>query len=688
MKPDDRQRPRGDRGGVQQGRTGAAAVAAAAGYVPTDEELAAAAEDGLNVWDYDATAGCVATLVRPGKFTGRSLAEAQQWVDDLLAEGVIKEIEAYQPASILAGSTLRQAMPASFHQLRPGIVTRRAAKLAEQQLQQEAGTAATGAEAGAGPSSSPAAVGAEQKGEDAAELQETDFSELRQIAPSNGHVIVVLDPKADVGLMQTLMGTGAETAVAAIRLPSTSFKELMIRGSLSALPAAMVASTPAALAAALGSSSSVSSSKGTVYIAENYVLAGVKRESIRGSGLLPSDDLLPALPYLKPGAFKLYDVRSKKSVAGIKMLLDSGSDGGLMTEPTASTHRMTCRELEGAAVSTADGGTAHTPGVLDGVKLIMLPGTVHATAVAYDALVVETQGPAVYDAILGREQMHQLGMLMDFGRQKCYIRPKLKQGVWDLVEVPWICMKRKPGGTKAAAVAGTADEASTDEDSDDECPGLASSDSYDDVLPELLPATGSALGGQPKFYVDYRGANALLKPCRDGWEGEEEAKLMASGDVEPNPGPLQGFATYPETAELFAVLMCVLACCLSGVFAVGYAAMGLFSRAAVTAAAGWMSAVVCYPLLSSWAKLKLEMAKAPRARRPKKRESWQLREALSVLPVKLVKRHKYTSRVKLGASWVLILLVALLLCSSVTAMRQQPRVQFKALCALALRGLH
>jgi hypothetical protein len=53
------------------------------------------------------------------------------------------------------------------------------------------------------------------------------------------------------------------------------------------------------------------------------------------------------------------------------------------------------------------------------VKLLLLPGTPDATAVAFNALVMNTGGRGVYDAILGREQMHLLGMVMDFGLVCC-----------------------------------------------------------------------------------------------------------------------------------------------------------------------------------------------------------------------------------------------------------------------------
>ena len=76
--------------------------------------------------------------------------------------------------------------------------------------------------------------------------------------------------------------------------------------------------------------------------------------------------------------------------------------------------------------------------------------------------------------------MHLLGMVMDFGLQKCFIRPRLTKGVMDLVEVPWSCLK---------------------------------------------PARECA------------GAVAAAQVCYAGWEGEQEARLMASGDVEANPGP-------------------------------------------------------------------------------------------------------------------------------------------------------
>jgi hypothetical protein len=107
-------------------------------------------------------------------------------------------------------------------------------------------------------------------------------------------------------------------------------------------------------------------------------------------------------------------------------------------------------------IATADGGAAVPVGLLENVKLIMLPGTALATAVPFDALVMDTGGKGAYDAILGREQMHLLGMALDFGRQRCYIRPKLRQGCWDLAEVPWSCVTDAATAGDACAVAGRA----------------------------------------------------------------------------------------------------------------------------------------------------------------------------------------------------------------------------------------
>jgi hypothetical protein len=680
-----RKRRGGGQAEGQNGSTAAAAAGVAPARAPTDAELAAQAGEGMGVWNV----GGACQVAALG--AGRVVASAE-CLDDGLAGG-----------AMLAGGKLRQDPPASFHQQRAGVMTRRAAKQAEMPpvLEEPAAgsSGAAAAEEGAAP---------KELSSSADEPRADLFQELRRVVPSSTHVLLALDAKADSAMLEDLLGAGADSALAVVRMPSLTFRELLERGKLGMLPAATVAASHAALSAALAKSSGKS-------VAEEAVLPEVKSSS--GGCAASFSKLCPMLPYLKPQAYKLFDVLGDRSVHVRRLLVDTGANGALISLEVVRKAGLRWKPLEGAEIATADGGAACPEGLLEGVKLLMLPGTPNATAVPFDALVMDTGGAGVYDAILGREQMHMLGMVMDFGRQRCYIRSKLKQDCWDLVEVPWMCVKGKePGvGVSCAASGPAVWEAAVaatvkvpllqDWAGAQEARLMLAGDVERNPGPgctRWTPAEVTALEGriteltesgvlQPahtaqlwpswcwhstwSLKLDMRWFNAVVasvvvadpvvdKAWRNSWKGEQQARLMAAGDVEPNPGPLYtAHVGYPGKGPCFAALMCVLAACLAGVFAVGYALAGWLGSAVAAAAVGWLAAVVCCPKLVSWATLRLEVARAPRARRPKKRLSWQLRRALASLPARCVRQKQF----KLGVTGLLFLLALVLCCGTATA---------------------
>jgi hypothetical protein len=647
-------------------RRGEQAVAAA---VMSDAELAAAAQEGVNVWEQGGHSINVAAWQAPSE-------EEEDCLDDDLT------------AAVAAGG-LRQVPPASFHQ--KGMVTRgAAAKLLQEQQQEE--TQLT-PEAAAEPE---AVEGTSSGSQETLPLEREDpFKELRQIIPSSNFAVVALDPKADGELLKVLLRSGADTALTVIRMPSMSLRQLLQRSELSLLPAATVMTSPAVLAAAASDKPA-----GPSVVTGSSGSSGAGLESaLRRAGAPPGGRFLPTLPYLDNSAFKLYDERGKQALPKLRLLLDSGADGAILALHVAERAGVEWAPSSNAGVAIANGGTARPQGLLQGVKLLVLPGTPNPTALAFKALVMDTGGRGVYDAILGREQMHLLGMVMDFGLQKCFTRPKLSQGVMDLVEVPWTCLKpvKQP---KAASVAGLVSTGSWE--GEQEAHLMASGDvernpgstgtrlggeelELDAVMVQLeaeggvKPTSGSGRGRIPglvawnpqlkRYQLNTRVLNDYCcssadKPWKNGWSGEEEARLMAAGDVEPNPGPRRyNFSAYPGQAELFITIMCAFVAALAGAVGVGYAMMGWFTNAAFVVAVGWCAAMMSCPRLMYWAGLKLEMARATRARRPKKRPSWQLLAALCGLPTRCVRQHKF----KLRAVWLWLVLWVLLVCGTASA---------------------
>ena len=139
---------------------------------------------------------------------------------------------------------------------------------------------------------------------------------------------------------------------------------------------------------------------------------------------------------------------------------------------------------------------------------------------------------------------------------------------------------------------------------------------------------------------------------------------MASGDVERNPGPLRyRFSAYPCWPEVLMVMICALAACLAGGAAVCFATAGLPGNAIAAAASGWVAALVSCPRLVYWANLRLELARAPRANRRKKRLSWQLLRALYLVPPRCERQHGF----KRKAIWVWMVLMLVLFCGTATA---------------------
>jgi hypothetical protein len=661
-----------DRGDRREERAGAAA--AGRGHAVSDEEAAAAAADGLDVWNLGGACNVAALLV-----AGQA-ADATESLDDGLS------------GAALAGGSLKQMPPASFHQAKPGVLTRRAAKLAAEAGAGEEGEAAVADEVESLQEWAPEPA-TKPKGDSA----DATFEELRGIAPTDSHVLLALDPSRDAELLKGMLSTGAESALAVVRMPSMTFRELLDRQKLDLLPAATVAASPAVLAAATAKHSSS-------VIAEETLLLYMKGDggcSSSGGGggaaAAAHSKMQPMLPYLRLEGYKLYDVTDKRALQVARMLADSGAQGGLISLEMAKRHRLGWRALEGVQIATADGGAAAPIGVTEGVKFIALPGTPHATAVPFDALVMDTGGKGVYDAILGREQMHMLGMVMDFGRQRCWIRPRLKQGCWDLVEMPWSCVRSR--GAAAGAACAVADFQAATESATLDKPELGG---WEGAQEACLMAAGDVernpgpllegelerlpivevesketskvklrrrrvnhpYVGHRRLCLDYRNLEKDL--VVDVWAGEAQARLMVSGDVEPHPGPLRGnFVTHPGVGQLLAVLLCAFTACSASLVAVGYAAAGrLFSAGLMAAVAVWAAVTYCWPVLMAWASLKLELAKAPRARRPTKRLSWQLLSALLCQDAAKRVRHR---KFRLGVSLVLLLLVMLSCCGVVAA---------------------
>jgi hypothetical protein len=201
-----------------------------------------------------------------------------------------------------------------------------------------------------------------------------------------------------------------------------------------------------------------------------------------------------------PSAARFYDRKHDRSFTVNVLMLDTGASGGLLGEHVTRSEGVPWQATPGMTIKGAGSERQSVLGRALDLSLLLLPGTPHAVSVNFNALIM----PGVegtYDAVLGREQQHALGLMFDSYTMSCTIRPKLAAGLDFSVQLPISCCK------------------------------------------ESL-ARATANGSQPVACaaVGYDSLRALSAAVHH--------RLTESGTVEEHPGPTPGSSGRPNNSDL------------------------------------------------------------------------------------------------------------------------------------------
>jgi hypothetical protein len=505
----------------------------------------------------------------------------------------------------VADGTLKQQKPVGFYQPQPRITRSSSARAMLQNIGLNS----------AGTSNTPAATGSNSStGNESGTDTPIELDASTTMLPNgSSNMLVAISSRTDGALLARLLQSGAHTSLCPtiVNVPAVNMRELLDRGVISLQTPA--AATPALLAA----------------------MAAAAAKGYQPSRELPALQTgeETTLMFVEPRAFRLYDERTGKSSSNLRLLLDSGALGALSSKQLTDSSGWSWHATPGMTIAAAGSPRPQVEGILDDVKLIMLPGTPHATAVQFDALVM----PGVegtYDAIMGLAQLTQLGIVVDFGTRECFMRSPL---TGQLLPIPVRCTRKS-----RLAVASSSTPVA--------CPAFPNPERpleeqllryIDDTTYNNGAATvvvNHAAAGRRyitwRDFVDYRILNAhvqrleeatnnrngykeaqlmasgdinpnpgpLLAQRSNDWEGFKEAQLMASGDVNPNPGPLLGQRGFKSAWWQYCSLMLVMsALCVQAAYAFAAAVNNAPARAMLAVAAMWVLAWVCLPIAATWA---------------------------------------------------------------------------------------
>jgi energy-coupling factor transporter ATP-binding protein EcfA2 len=478
----------------------------------------------------------------------------------------------------VADGTLKQQKPAGFYQPQPRITRASSAR----SLLQNIGIRSAAAVDAATPTATSGNTGK-------ATNDSADMDGSTRMLPGNGSnmLIAVINPRTDGDFLAQLLQSGAYTSLCPtiVNVPAINMRDLLDRGVISLQTPA--AATPAVLAAMAAA-------------------AAYGYQPSRGLRALGPDEET-TLMFVETSAFKLYDERTGKSTSQLRLLLDSGALGALSSRQLADSNTWFWRATPGMTISAAGSPRPKVDGILQDVKLIMVPGTPHAAAVQFDALVM----PGVegtYDAILGLAQLTQLGMVVDFGTRECFMRSPV---TGELVPIPVRCTRRRrlvsaTSSTPVACLAVPEPERPLGKQQQQQLPLLYLDDAIYCDGGELVLLNHAT--GRRWRQLDYRRLNARVRQpaaaaaAAHNWAGYEEAQLMASGDINPNPGPLLGQRRLQSTWWQYCVLMLIMsALCVQAVHAFAAAVNSAPAKAMLAVAAMWVLACASLPTAATWA---------------------------------------------------------------------------------------
>eukprot|EP00882_Tetradesmus_deserticola_P009095 GHRQ01009596.1.p1 GENE.GHRQ01009596.1~~GHRQ01009596.1.p1 ORF type:complete len:1011 (+),score=322.97 GHRQ01009596.1:38-3070(+) len=477
----------------------------------------------------------------------------------------------------VADGTLKQQKPTGFYQPQPRITRSKSTHTLLHNIGLR--SAAAGADT---PGPAPATVGTStgHAGFDAADMD----ASMRMLPNNGSNMLIAVNPRTDGDFLAQLLQSGADTSLCPtiINVPAINMRELLDRGIISLQTPA--AATPAVLAAMAAAA------------ADSYEPGCAMRA--------PAPDEETTLMFVDTRAFKLYNGETGKVSSNLRLLVDSGAQGALISRRQVDNNAWPYTPTPGMTIAAAGSPRPTVDGILQGVKLIMAPGTPHAAAVEFDALVM----PGVegtYDAIMGLAQLTQLGMVVDFGTRECFMRSPT---TGDMIPIPVHCTRKckaLPSGSNGPVAC-----LATPERPVYAAAAAARLTHYlDDVMylqDGALVSYNRATGTRWR-HLDYRRliAHTLALGARvaaGNWAGFGEARLMASGDINPNPGPLLGQRRMQSAWwQLSAMLLLMSALCVQAAHAFAAAVNNAPVKAIYAVAAMWVLAYASLPTAATWA---------------------------------------------------------------------------------------
>ncbi len=284
--------------------------------------------------------------------------------------------------------------------------------------------------------------------------------------PQKPYIMLVAKEDEDKELIEKLRQAGDREGLAVMLMPGKVLRAEVVSGMLDVQPAVGMTATVA-----------------------DYLDS--QQDAVFAASLM---NMRPQLPYIGEGAcrFKYGDRWFELK----KVLIDSGASGGVIALHVATECKLPV-EPDNRKLGAA-GGVISTAGRVKGLSMELRFNDSESVSLQFDGIVLGGQQSS-YDAILGRKQMHRLGMVLDFYRQQCWVRPWLYKGDKSVRALPMQCV---------------------------------SSSSARQANLELDAVTVADWGQQQGVP---RGVHA----------GFQEQRLLASGDVEENPGP-EGIAFHHE----------------------------------------------------------------------------------------------------------------------------------------------